>query len=174
VSRTSAAPRLIVLRPCQHDIRYIDGRSQIKVHTDEWTQVHIAQSSLVVTHPSTNRTRRFLTSVTESPSKHWSPLQTLSCIDTKYAPKNHILNGFAESDWKSHVIYPIIHRDNRTMSNIALNKYSKAVLLILIINILLANCFGSTSFSCLFEDFGTKFISLKLCASSFILCSLFC
>jgi len=33
----------------------IDGRSQIKVHTDERTQVHSAQSSLVVTHPSTNR-----------------------------------------------------------------------------------------------------------------------
>jgi len=26
---------------CQHDDRYIDGRSQIKVHTDERTQVHI-------------------------------------------------------------------------------------------------------------------------------------
>jgi len=31
---------------------YIDGRSQIKVHTDERTQVHNARSSLTVTHPS--------------------------------------------------------------------------------------------------------------------------
>jgi len=31
---------LIHLRPCQHDDCYIDGRSQIKVHTDERTQVH--------------------------------------------------------------------------------------------------------------------------------------
>jgi len=28
-----------ILRPCQHDDGYIDGRSQIKVHTDERTQV---------------------------------------------------------------------------------------------------------------------------------------
>jgi len=31
-----------ILRPCQHDNGYIDGRSQIKVHTDERTQVHSA------------------------------------------------------------------------------------------------------------------------------------
>ena len=48
----------------------MDGRSQIKVHTNERTQVHSAQSFLVVTHPGTNRARRLLTSVTESPSKH--------------------------------------------------------------------------------------------------------
>jgi hypothetical protein len=35
---------------------YMDGRSQIKVHTDERKQVHSAQSSLAVTHPGTNRT----------------------------------------------------------------------------------------------------------------------
>jgi len=64
---------LFDLRPCQHDNGYMDGRSQIKVHTYERTQVHSAQSSLVVTHPSTNRARRYLTSATESPSKHWSP-----------------------------------------------------------------------------------------------------
>jgi len=29
-----------ILRPCQHDDGYIDGRSQIKVDTDERTQVH--------------------------------------------------------------------------------------------------------------------------------------
>jgi len=40
---------LIDLRPCQHDDGYMDGRSQIKVHTDERTQVHSAQSSLAVT-----------------------------------------------------------------------------------------------------------------------------
>jgi len=39
-----------ILRPCQHDNGYIDGRSQIQVHTDEQTQVHSVQSSLVVTH----------------------------------------------------------------------------------------------------------------------------
>ena len=50
--------------------------SQIKVHTDERTQVHSAQSSLAVTHPGTNRARRSLTSVTESLTEHWSPLRT--------------------------------------------------------------------------------------------------
>ena len=64
---------MIDLRPCQHDNGYMDGRSQIKVHIDERTQVHSAQSSLAVIHPGTNRARRNLTSVTESPSKHWSP-----------------------------------------------------------------------------------------------------
>jgi len=46
---------LIHLRSCQHDYGYIDSRSQIKVHTDERTQVHSAQSSLTVTHPSNFR-----------------------------------------------------------------------------------------------------------------------
>jgi len=46
---------LIHLRPGQHDDGYKDGRSQIKVHTDERTHIHNARSSLVVTHPSTNR-----------------------------------------------------------------------------------------------------------------------
>jgi len=46
-----------ILRPT------LDGRSQIKVHTDERTQVHSARSFLTVTHPSTNRGRRCLTSV---------------------------------------------------------------------------------------------------------------
>jgi len=45
---------------CQHNNGYTDGRSQIQVHTDEWTQVHSARSSLVVTHPSTNQGRRAL------------------------------------------------------------------------------------------------------------------
>jgi len=39
---------LIDLRPYQHDNGYIDGRSQIKVHTDERTQVNRAQSSRAV------------------------------------------------------------------------------------------------------------------------------
>ena len=69
---------LFDLRPCQRDNGYLDGRSQIKVHTDERTQVHSAQSSLAVTHPGTNRARRSLTSVTESPSKLLSPLRTSS------------------------------------------------------------------------------------------------
>jgi len=68
---------LIELRLCQHDKGYMDGRLQIKVHTNEWTQVQSPQSSLAVTHPGTNRARRYLTSVTESQSKLWSPPQTL-------------------------------------------------------------------------------------------------
>jgi len=43
---------LIHFTSCQHDIGYIYGRSQIQVYTDERTQVHSAQSSLVVGHPS--------------------------------------------------------------------------------------------------------------------------
>jgi len=35
----------------------IDGRSEVKVHADERTQVHSARSSLTVTHQSTNRDR---------------------------------------------------------------------------------------------------------------------
>jgi len=45
-----------------NDNGYVDGRSQIWVYTDERTQVHNAQSSLVVTHQSTNRGRRAVTS----------------------------------------------------------------------------------------------------------------
>jgi len=52
-----------ISRPCQHDDGYIDGRSRIKVHTDERTQVHSARSSLTVTHPSSNHGRHCLTSV---------------------------------------------------------------------------------------------------------------
>ena len=73
---------MIDLCPCQHDNGYMDGRSQIKVHTDERTQVHSAHSALAVTHPGTNRARRYLTSVTESPSKHWSPLWTFHVART--------------------------------------------------------------------------------------------
>ena len=80
--RDSLLGRLIDLRPCQHDNGYMDGRSQIKVHTDERTQVHSAQSSLVIAHPGTNRARCFLTSVTESSSKHWSPLWTAILHDS--------------------------------------------------------------------------------------------
>jgi len=66
-------PLVIDLRPCKHDNGYY-GRSVTGhrlVHTDERTQVHRAQSFLAVTHPSTNWARRYLTSVTESPSKHF-------------------------------------------------------------------------------------------------------
>jgi len=48
----------IILRPCQHNDGYIDGQSHIKIHTDERTQVHSAQSSLMVTHRSTSQGRR--------------------------------------------------------------------------------------------------------------------
>ena len=50
-----------------------ENRSQIKVHTDERTQVLGVRSSLMVTHPSTGRGRRALISVNESPSKQRSP-----------------------------------------------------------------------------------------------------
>jgi len=63
----------IDLRPCQHDGGYIDGRSQIKVHTDERTKVNSAQSSLTVTHPSTNWARRFLTFHRASIDRHRAP-----------------------------------------------------------------------------------------------------
>jgi len=38
----------IDLRPCQHDNGYMEDRSQIKVHTDERTNVHSAQSFLAM------------------------------------------------------------------------------------------------------------------------------
>jgi len=41
---------------------YMDGRSRIKVDTDERTQVHSARSFLAVIHPRTNRGRRCLAS----------------------------------------------------------------------------------------------------------------
>jgi len=41
-TNTISSDWLIDLRPCQHDNGYMDGRSQIKVHTDERTQVHSA------------------------------------------------------------------------------------------------------------------------------------
>jgi len=57
------------LSPCQHDDGYMDGRSLININADERIQVHSAHSSLAVTHPRTNRARRYLTSATESPNK---------------------------------------------------------------------------------------------------------
>jgi len=54
----------------------MDGRSQIKVHTHERTQVHSTQSALAVAHPSTNQARSYSTSVTQLPSKHWWPPRT--------------------------------------------------------------------------------------------------
>jgi len=95
----SVLPALVwfILRPCQHDNGYIDGRSQIKVHTDERTQVHSAQPSLAVTHPGTNRTRRYLTSVIESPSKHWSPPRALVYVVVLFHTSvNCMLNGWEE------------------------------------------------------------------------------
>jgi len=65
-----------ILRPCQHDDGYIDGQLEIKVHTDKWTRVHSARSSLMVTHPGNNWGRRWLPSVNVPLSlgrhhKHW-------------------------------------------------------------------------------------------------------
>jgi len=78
----------------------MDGRSQIKVYTDERTQVHSAQSYLVVTRPSTNRARRYLTSVTESLSRHWLRPRT-------YAPTGGDVPGVSEDRsarcFRSHV-----------------------------------------------------------------------
>jgi len=73
-----------------HDNGYMNGQSQIKVHTGERTQVHNAQSFHVVTHPSTNRARRYLTSLTESPSKHWSPPRT-SNVAMKNTSKRNLV-----------------------------------------------------------------------------------
>jgi len=42
------------LRQCELDNGYIDGRSQISLHTDERTHVHSARFSPVVTHSSTS------------------------------------------------------------------------------------------------------------------------
>jgi len=52
VSLVKSHRRLVwfILRPCQHDDCFIDGRLQFKVYTDEWTQVHSERSSLTVTH----------------------------------------------------------------------------------------------------------------------------
>jgi len=69
---------LIDLRSCQHDDGYY-GRSITDSGPhgpDERTQVHSAQSSLVITHPSTNRAQRYLTSATGhqvSISRHCGP-----------------------------------------------------------------------------------------------------
>jgi len=57
LSRTGKRGLIYILSPCQHDDSCVDGRSQIKVHTDERTQVHSARSLLMVTHPSTNQGR---------------------------------------------------------------------------------------------------------------------
>jgi len=74
---------LIDLRPCQHDNGNIDGRSQIKVHTDERTQVHGAQSSLAVTHPITNRARRYFT------FSDWVTEQSFIALESLYTKDNY-------------------------------------------------------------------------------------
>jgi len=86
-----------ILRPCQHDDGYIDGQSQSKVHTDARTQVDSARSSLAVTHPRTNRGRRYLTSVNVQLSLPWSPpwltdKGTRAVLD--YSSTGNMLNSF--------------------------------------------------------------------------------
>jgi len=85
VSSSSASSKFglvwFILCPCQHDDGYIDGRSQIKVHTDERTQVHSAWSSLTVTHPSTNQGWCCLTSVNV-------PLTNLGCHHKRHQGKH--------------------------------------------------------------------------------------
>jgi len=51
---------LIHLCPCRRDNGYIDGQSQIKVHTNERTQVHSAQALSL---------------------PWWSPMQVLTEVD---------------------------------------------------------------------------------------------
>jgi len=67
---------LIDLRPCQHDNGYMDGRSPIESTPTNGRR--FTALGLTVTYPSTNRAGRNLTSVTESPSKHWSPPRTFN------------------------------------------------------------------------------------------------
>jgi len=67
--------RIWNLPSCMHS-RLLLGRSQIKIDTDERTQVHSAWYSLTVTHPNTNRGRRCLTSVNQP----WSP----PCIELEW------------------------------------------------------------------------------------------
>jgi len=43
---------LIYLRPCQHDNAYMDGRSQIKVHTLTHTDTGSQRSIFLGGHPS--------------------------------------------------------------------------------------------------------------------------
>jgi len=61
-----------ILRPCQHNDSYIDGRSQIKVYTNERTLVHSTWSSLTVTYLSTNRDQRCLINLSER--RHRKPI----------------------------------------------------------------------------------------------------
>jgi len=60
-TKASSVIRSLKLRHVDH--RLVASWSQIEVYTYEPTQVHSAQFSLVVTHPSTNQDRRNLTSV---------------------------------------------------------------------------------------------------------------
>jgi len=96
----------------------MDGRPQIKVHTDERTQVHSAQSSLEVTHPSINRVRRYKTSVTEvkslnTPRKHrlearCYPIWKLRYIHFQIEVRHHgfSTSGFSPFDCKSLPLAP--------------------------------------------------------------------
>jgi len=74
---------------------YIDGRSQIKVHTDERTQVHNARSSLTVTHPSTNRGRRCLTC-------HWASFGRDRAFGISYCDHRHNHSNSIPIGYRSH------------------------------------------------------------------------
>jgi len=68
VASTESVRRLLVVSTLTSfylEYEYIDGRSQIKVHTDKRTPAHGAQYSLAVTHSGTNQGRCCLTSVNE-------------------------------------------------------------------------------------------------------------
>jgi len=81
-----------ILRPCQHDDGYIDGRSQIKVHADERTQVHSARSSLTVTHPSTNRGRNV---ASLQWTCHWASLGHHRCETLAYV--NNVVRWYCQT-----------------------------------------------------------------------------
>jgi len=88
------------------DNGYIDNRSQIQVHTDERTQVHSAQSSLVVTHPSINRSRRALTSMN-------GPLSYIALVEDQ-------VETAAVSAWAS---MPSSQKSARVSQQFAVNLY---------------------------------------------------
>jgi len=121
--------RLIELRPSSVSAwkQLMYGWSQIKVHTDEQTQVHSAQPSLAVTHPSTNQAQCYLTSMTKSPSKHWSPPRKQEDIGQStvqdawyisqhchFISQEHTAQSTVQDSW--HVSY---HRHFKKRANIA-------------------------------------------------------
>jgi len=84
--------RLIYVRVSTMTAIWTVGHMSTTVHTDERTQVHSAHSSLTVTHPSANRVRRYLTSVTEAPmhaasiGRHCGPHKLWKLLTATHGP----------------------------------------------------------------------------------------